>query len=95
LALLGAPYDEAPDRWGWSNLFKIGSRSENDPGKWPQRLRDDQRDICATSLSEEFAKLHNSLIVIASNRRFDVLDNLRCFPKLISSWNNTYDKNFK
>ena len=93
-ALLGAPFDETSDRWGWSNLLKIGWSSEYNPIRWPQPLIGDQQDICATSLYEEFMELHNSLIIILSRNEFYVLDNSKCFQKLISQWEPAYLDNF-
>jgi hypothetical protein len=37
-ALLGAPFDETSDRWGWSNLLKIGWSGGN-PDEWPSPIK--------------------------------------------------------
>lgn len=96
-ALLGAPYDETSDRWGWSNLLKIGW-SVGNPNQWrppvePQ-LKDAQRDICVIALREEFEKLHGSLIVICSGNTFGVLESPDFFPRLVPQWQKNYADNW-
>jgi len=89
-ALFGAPFDQTKEQWGWSNLLKIGW-SEGNPG---QRLRDDQRDICAKSLREEFEQLHHSLVVIASSGTQNVLDHPAVFPQLVPRWKASWSDNW-
>jgi hypothetical protein len=89
-ALLGGPFNETSDRWGWSNLLKIGWSKANPNAQ----LRNAQREACITSLREEFEKLHDSLIVIVSNDRFKVLDSNDVFPKLVPQWKSDYDGNW-
>jgi hypothetical protein len=68
-ALLGAPFNETSDRWSWSNLLKIGW-SVGNPNQWrppvEPLLKEKQRDVCIAALREEFVKLHEILIIIAS-----------------------------
>lgn len=77
IALLGRPSQETAQRWGWSNMLKIGCRTNNAQG-WPARAKDWQRDICIRALKEEFARLRHALIFIASNETFGVLEH--CVP---------------
>ena len=76
-ALFGAPFHESSERWGWSNLLKIGW-SVGNPNEWRPPVKptliDKQREACVTSLREEFERLHRSLIVIVSADTFGVLD---------------------
>jgi len=90
--LLGAPFDETSDSWGWSNLLKIGWSSIDNPVRWPRPLREDQRDVCASALCEEFAKLKNSLVVVASRDEFGIL--AKSFPRLLPQWRTEYNDNF-
>ena len=52
---------------------------------------EDQRDVCISSLREEFGSLRNSLIVIVSGETFGVLDSPATFPKWVPHWNKDYD----
>jgi hypothetical protein len=92
-ALLGAPFRNCWDRWGWSNLLKIGW-SVGSPDEWHPKLLDEQRDICVTALREELEPLHNSLIVAVSANPFGVLDSSRLFPRLVPNWQAKYDDNW-
>jgi hypothetical protein len=96
-ALLGGPFDETSDRWGWSNLLKIGWSGGN-PEEWPSpikpKLIDDQRSACVASLRDEFEELHDSLVVIVSSNTFGVLDNADLFPQLVPGWQDKYDDNW-
>ena len=85
-ALLGAPFNETSDSWGWSNLFKIGWSSINNPSNWRQPLIGDQRDVCIAALNEEFVQLHDSLIIIASGERFGLIE------KYEDKWNKDYEE---
>ena len=58
--LLGAPYSETTDRWGWSNLLKI-CWSEGSPDRWPTELVELQREACIAAMREEFTRLRQSL----------------------------------
>ena len=71
-ALLGGPYDATTNRWGWSNLLKIGW-SEGAPEDWPPGLVERQRGVCAAALREEFARLRASLVFVGSLDDFGVL----------------------
>ena len=93
-ALLGDSYVKTVDRWGWSNLFKIGWSSIRDPQQWPPPLKDKQRDICVTALREEFKQLHETLIVIVSAGRLDVLDSPDLFPTFVPQWQEEYEDNW-
>ena len=86
-ALLGAPLFESADQWGWSNLLKIGW-SVGNPSRWRRQvptLEKERRDVCIVALREEFAKLRNSLIVVASAYPLGVLDSPELFPKADSA----------
>jgi hypothetical protein len=71
-ALLGGPYDETADRWGWSNLLKIGWSAEA-PEEWPPQLIERQQAACAIALREELAQLRDSLVFVASLDDFGIL----------------------
>jgi hypothetical protein len=71
-ALLGGSYDTTTDRWGWSNLLKIGW-SEGTPQGWPPELVERQQAACAAALCEEFAALRRSLIFVGSLDDFGIL----------------------
>jgi hypothetical protein len=62
-ALFGAPFHETTNKWGWSNLLKIGWSSGN-PHQWRAPVRpsliDEQRVTCSKALSEEFTGLEDS-----------------------------------
>jgi hypothetical protein len=68
-ALVGNPFEKTADRWGWSNLLKIGW-SVGNPNQWrppvEPKLKDDQRDVCVCALRQEFEKLHKTLIVVCT-----------------------------
>jgi hypothetical protein len=70
--LLGGPYDATAGRWGWSNLLKIGW-SVGRPEDWPSELIERQQQACAAALREEFARLRDSLIFVASLDDFGIL----------------------
>jgi len=93
-ALLGAPSAETSDRWGWSNLLKIGW-SEGAPNDWRKEMKDAQQDICAVALRKEIERLHHSLVVIVSFSPLNVLDSDKVFPQLIQNWNMDYESNWK
>jgi hypothetical protein len=96
-ALLGGPFEKTSDRWGWSNLLKIGW-SVGNPHQWrpPVQpiLKDDQRDVCVSALRQEFENLSKSLIVICTGDTFGVLDSRDLFPKLVPHWKNSYADNW-
>ena len=71
-ALLGGPYDATTDRWGWSNLLKIGW-SEGSPEGWPPGLIERQQAACAAALREEVARLRRSLVFVGSRDDFGIL----------------------
>jgi hypothetical protein len=71
-ALLGGSYDATTDRWGWSNLLKIGW-SAGEPETWPPGLVERQQAACAAALREEFARLRQSLVFVGSLDDFGVL----------------------
>lgn len=70
--LLGGPYDATRDRWGWSNLLKIGW-SEGGPADWPSELVERQQGASAAALRAEFEQLHDSLIFVGSIDDFGIL----------------------
>jgi hypothetical protein len=70
--LLGGPFHETSDRWGWSNLLKI-SWSNGSPNSWPPKFVRSQRHACQAALREEFEKFRQSLIFIGSYSEFDIL----------------------
>lgn len=70
--LLGGPYHATASRWGWSNLLKIGW-SQGAPEAWPLGLMEAQRLAAGAALRQEFAKLRNSLVYIASAQEFGIL----------------------
>jgi hypothetical protein len=70
--LLGGPSDTVSDRWGWSNLLKIGW-SRGNPANWPTMLIELQRNTCEEALRGELSRLRDSLIFVASNPEFRVL----------------------
>src|SRR5690349_22641205 len=71
-ALLGGSYDQTTDRWGWSNLLKIGW-SIGEPEGWPAGLVERQQAVCAAALREEFTPLRRSLIFVGSQDDFGIL----------------------
>jgi hypothetical protein len=71
-ALLGGPYDKTTDRWGWSNLIKIGW-SEGAPEAWPAGLVERQQRTCAAALREELARVRRSLVFVGSLDDFGIL----------------------
>ncbi len=71
-ALLGGSYDTTTERWGWSNLLKIGW-SEGAPQGWPPEIIERQQAICAAALREEFAGLRRSLVFVGSLDDFGIL----------------------
>ena len=71
-ALLGGSYDTTAERWGWSNLLKIGW-SEGAPEAWPPELVERQQAACAAALREELAGLRRSLVFPGSLDDFGVL----------------------
>lgn len=85
-ALLDGPFHETTNRWGWSNLLKIGWSDANPNAE----LRAAQQTTCINALREEFDKLHDSLIVIVSNDTFGVLDSPYLFPQIVPLWNTNY-----
>ncbi len=70
--LLGGPYDATRDRWGWSNLLKIGW-SAGEPEAWPSELVERQQGASAAALRAEFEQLHDSLIFVGSIDDFGIL----------------------
>ena len=70
-AILGGPYYETQDRWGWSNLLKIAGTKET-PGNWPATLIEGQRSACIAALKEEIANLRHSLILITSRESYGI-----------------------
>jgi hypothetical protein len=68
--LLGGPYEKTFDRWGWSNLIKIGSASRYCPS--PAMLVA-QYEACVNALKEEITQLTKSLVVIVSADDFGFL----------------------
>jgi hypothetical protein len=71
-ALLGGSYDTTTERWGWSNLLKIGW-SEGAPRGWPPELVERQQAACAAALREEIAGLRRSLVFVGSLDDFGIL----------------------
>jgi len=71
-ALLGGPYDATRDRWGWSNLLKIGW-SVGEPEDWPPGLIERQQAACAAALREEVSRLRRSLVFVGSLDDFGIL----------------------
>jgi hypothetical protein len=70
--LLGGSYDTTAERWGWSNLLKIGW-SAGTPEGWPAELIERQQAACAAALREEFAALRGSLVFVGSRDDFGIL----------------------
>ena len=71
-ALLDGPYDATTDRWGWSNLLKIGW-SVGEPEEWPPELVERQQAAAAAALREEFGQLRNSLVFVGALDDFGIL----------------------
>jgi len=87
-ALLGGSYDTTTDRWGWSNLLKIGW-SVGTPEDWPPGLIERQQAICAAALREEFGRLRCSLVFVGSLDDFGILgEALGGFP----AWHGEHDE---
>jgi hypothetical protein len=82
LALLGEGFTRTRQRWGWSNLMKIGWSVEPLP-RW---LAGRQADLCAAALREETAGLRNTLIFIATSEDHGVLE--RCLGAV--AWNKDH-----
>ena len=97
-ALLGGPFNERSERFGWSNLLKIGW-SDGNPNQWrppiAPLLIDEQREACVTSILEELENLHDSLIVIATANAFGVLEDIELFPRLVEEWQSDYQQNWQ
>ncbi|MDJ0389161.1 hypothetical protein QMO56_13645 [Roseomonas sp. E05] len=70
--LLGGSYDMTTERWGWSNLLKIGW-SVGTPESWPAELIERQQPACAAALREELAGLRRSLVFVGSEDDFGIL----------------------
>ncbi|WP_149537445.1 hypothetical protein [Siccirubricoccus phaeus] len=70
--LLGGAYDATTERWGWSNLLKIGW-SSGATESWPAELVERQQSACAAALREEFAALRQSLVFVGSQDDFGIL----------------------
>ena len=70
--LLGAPSHETADRWGWSNLLKIGCCTGS-PSEWPELVITAQRPACIECLKHEFSLLEQTLIFIGSNDDHGIL----------------------
>jgi hypothetical protein len=73
LRFLGGPYEATSDRWGWSNLLKIGW-SKGSPSGWPPKLVNLQAEACAAAFAEEIAGLSRSLIFVGSGNDYGILD---------------------
>jgi hypothetical protein len=87
-ALLGGPYDATADRWGWSNLLKIGW-SPGAPADWPSQLIERQQGACAAALREELGQLRNSLVFVGSLDDFGILGEA---PGGVPAWHGDDDK---
>jgi hypothetical protein len=85
--LLGGAYHETLDRWGWSNLLKIAG-NKGSPSRWPAMLSEYQREACVSSLREEFAHIHQSLVFIASLEEYGILR--RILPSE-EHWNKEFE----
>jgi hypothetical protein len=70
--LLGGPYDQTQEQWGWSNLLKVAGTT-GEPAVWPAALIEGQRAACITAFQEEIARLRDSLIVVASGNEYGIL----------------------
>jgi hypothetical protein len=80
--ILGARMLDCRERWGWSNILKIGA-SPDDPPKWGQEMVNVQRASCIASLEYEFDQLRNTCIYIASSSNdFGVVRKVRENEKL-------------
>jgi hypothetical protein len=75
IELLGGPFQETSDCWGWSNLLKIGW-SNGTPASWPSKLKDIQRGACIEALQEELGSLRDSLVFVASQEQLGILYHL-------------------
>ncbi len=71
--LLGAPSHKTADRWGWSNLLKIGCCTDS-PSEWPEVVITAQAPACIESLRHEFSRLQQTLVFIASTEKLGILD---------------------
>jgi hypothetical protein len=71
--LLAGPSHKTADRWGWSNLLKIGCRSGS-PSEWPELVKTAQTPASIESLRREFSRLQQTAIFIASNEKLGILD---------------------
>jgi hypothetical protein len=71
--LLGAPFHKTADRWGWSDLLKIGCCSGS-PKNWPKLVKTAQAPACIESLRHEFSRLQQTLVFIASAEKLGILD---------------------
>lgn len=72
LQLLRAPAHESADRWGWSNLLKIGC-CNGSPSEWPQLVVTAQTPACIECLQQEFSRLKQTLIFIGSNDDYGII----------------------
>jgi hypothetical protein len=70
--LLGGPYSETTDRWGWSNLLKI-CWSEGPPDHWPRELLELQREAYIAAMREELVRLQQSLVFVGALDDFGIL----------------------
>ena len=66
----GRPFNECPERWGWSNLVKIGA-SEGVP---TPELAHAQRDLCVEAFAEELGSLRRALVVVLTAQTHGILE---------------------
>jgi hypothetical protein len=70
--ILGGPYDQTQEWWGWSNLLKVAG-TVREPQYWPAVLIETQQAACIIAFQEEIARLRDSLIVVTSGNDYGIL----------------------
>ena len=78
------------DKWGTSNLFKIGSNKTANPSQWEPEFIEYQKNASIAALKHEFSQLRNSVIFIASDNDYGLLEPV--LPEAGSKWEKTYEK---
>jgi hypothetical protein len=75
-SLFGGGMLETRQRWGWSNLLKIGAYNDygaqHGPAQWGQAMRNIQREACTACLKNEISSLRRTVIYIASTEHFGI-----------------------
>jgi hypothetical protein len=67
---------ESRERWGWSNLLKIGAFNSGDrqdgPSSWGDEMHEIQRGACIACLRDEVSALQRTVIYVASTSDLNI-----------------------